>query len=53
MLELRTKILLVDDDEISRSVFARVLTEFTASEVVECENGLDAKARFEQEQFPI
>ncbi len=53
MLELRTKILLVDDDEISRAVFARVLSEFTASEVVECDNGLEAKKRFEAEQFPI
>jgi two-component system, NtrC family, response regulator AtoC len=53
MLDLQTKILLVDDDEISRSVFARVLSEFTASEVVECDNGLDAKTRFEHEQFPI
>jgi two-component system, NtrC family, response regulator AtoC len=53
MLDLQTKILLVDDDEISRAVFARVLTEFTGSEVVECVNGLEAKKRFEQDQFPI
>jgi len=53
MLNLQTRILLVDDDEISRAVFARVLTEFTSSEVVECVDGLEAKKQFDQEQFPI
>lgn len=53
MNERRLRILLADDDEMSRTVFARILGEFTGFDIVECSGGLEARDRFEESPFPL
>ncbi|WP_054692743.1 response regulator [Syntrophomonas palmitatica] len=46
------KILLVDDDELSRSSIARFLKN-NGHHVIECSNGMKALNRFSQEKFHL